>query len=306
MAESIILKGASGLNNIVDPLRHQYNPETGVGFLAEAVNVDIDETGMIYRRAGQVQLSDISSHSLFCDTGDCFVIQDRTVDAALYKIGTDLSLTGIRSGLMKGAKVSYWQVGTKTYYSSAFQNGVIENGISSSWPTNDHVGADTTRSFYAAPLGNHICIFQGRMWIAVANVIWVSEPYAYGKFDMARCFFQFGSNVRMIKPVQSGVWVSTEESTGFIRGADKFSDMSFEKKTEVPAHEYSANIELVDLSATALQIQGLSAIWSSDDGLSIGTADGTLIVPTANKLLYPTGSSGATVVSDYNVINSVY
>jgi hypothetical protein len=110
----------------------------------------------------------------------------------------------------------------------------------------------------------------------------------------------------MIKPVQSGVWVSTEEYTGFIRGADKFSDMSFEKKTEVPAHECSANIELVDLFNTSLQVQGLSAVWSSDDGLSIGTADGTLIVPTANKLLYPTGSSGATIVSDYNVINSVY
>jgi len=306
MAIVPFLTGSSGLNNIIDPVRLKYSSDTGVSELAEAVNVDIDDTGRISRRPGQEIVFAEVSHSLFCDTGDCFVIQDRTADAALYKVGTDLSLTGVRSGLMKGAKVSYWQAGTKTYYSSTFQNGVIENGISSPWPTNDHVGADTTRSFSAAPLGNHICIFQGRMWVTVADVIWVSEPYAYGKFDMARCFFQFGSNVRMIKPVQLGVWVSTEESTGFIRGANKFSDMSFEKKTEVPAHEYSANIELVDLSATALQIQGLSAIWSSDDGLSIGTADGALIIPTANKLLYPTGSSGATVVSDYNVINSVY
>jgi len=301
-----LLKKCVGLNNVSDPSRLMCDVSSGTVELAEAINVDVGDTGDISVRPGQEIVSAGAFHSLFCDTGDCFVIQDRTDDAALYKVGTDLSLTGIRSGLMRGAKVSYWQTGTKTYYSSAFQNGVIENGLSSPWPTNVHVGADTTRSFSAAPLGNHICIFQGRMWVAVANVIWVSEPYAYGKFDMARCFFQFGSNVRMIKPVQSGVWVSTEESTGFIRGANKFSDMSFEKKTEVPAHEYSANIELVDLSATALQIQGLSAIWSSDDGLSIGTADGALVVPTANKLLYPTGSSGATVVSDYNVINSVY
>jgi len=306
MTESIILKGTLGLNNIIDPLRHSYNPETGVGFLAEGQNIDIDDSGMLFRRAGQVQLSAVSSHSLFCDTGDCFVVQDRTSDAALYKVGTDYSLSGIRSGLMKGSKVSYWQEGVKTYYSSAYQNGVIEAGISSAWPTNTHVGVDTTRHFATAPLGIHIGVFRGRMWIVVDNVIWVSEPYAYGKFDMARCFFQFGSRVLMNKPVQGGVWISTEEYTGFIRNAEKFTDMSFERKTEIPAHEYSANIELIDLSNTSLKIPGLSAIWSSNDGLTIGTEDGQLIVATKDNLLYPSGSSGSMVNNNFNIINSIY
>jgi len=307
MTESIILKGASGLNNIINPLRHQYNPETGVGFLAEAVNCSIDDSGMISRRAGQTLLSAVSSHSVFCDKGDCFVVQDRATDAALYKVGTDFSLTGVRSGLTKAARTSFCQVGLKTYYSNAFQNGVIENGISAAWPVNTtHVGATTVRAFYPAPIGNHLAYFHGCMWIAIGNVIYISEPYAVGKYDFARRFFQFGSNVRMMKPVLGGIWVSDEQSTGFIAIEDKFEGARRIGRSSFPAHEWSENIELVDLSQTEFQIPGLSAVWSSDEGLCIGSADGQLIVATEKKLIYPTGANGATIVDGNNVINSIY
>jgi len=307
MTESIILKGTSGLNNIVDPLRHQYNPETGVGFLAEAINCDIDDSGMISRRAGQTLLSAVSSHSVFCDKGDCFVVQDRTNDAALYKVGTDYSLTGIRSGLTKGARIAFKQIGTKTYYTSIYQNGVIEDGISSAWPINTtHVGATTVRAFYSAPLGAHLELFHSCIWIMQDNVIWVSEPNAFGKFDMARRFFQFGSNGRMMKAVTGGVWVSDSEKTAFIAAEDKFDDMRYIKKASFPAHEWSENIELLDLSQSEFQLPGLSAVWSSDAGLCIGSADGQLIVATEKKLIYPTGSSGSTIINGNNVINSIY
>lgn len=298
-----LLRGTSGLNNIVDPARLKYDKETGIAELAEAVNVDIDDTGRISRRPGQTLLSSVVSHSVFCDKGDCFVAQDRESDAALYQVGTDFSLTGIRSGLTKGARVSFCQVGAKTYYANGFQNGVITEGISAAWPTSEHVGAETVRQFYSAPVGTHLAHFAGRMWVVEDNVIWVSEPYAYGKFDKARRFFQFGSAVRMIKPVKGGVWVSDSEKTGFIAAAEKFEAQEWLKKSPFPAHEWSENIELVSLP----DVPGLSAVWSSDEGLCIGTEDGQLIVATKNKLAYPAGASGATVVNgQHNVINSVY
>ena len=309
MADSIILKGALGINNKIDPMRHQYNPDTGVGFLAEAINCDIDDSEMISRRSGQIELSAISSHSLFCDKGDCFVIQDREInnDAALYKVGTDFSLLGIRSDLTKGARVSFCQIGTKTYYSSRYQNGFIEEGISYPWPVNTtHVGANTVRAFYDAPLGTHIAFFQSAIWIAKDRVIYVSEPNAFGKFDFSRRYFQLGSDVKMIKPVAGGVWVSDSAKTGFISSGSKFEDMQYLKKSSFPAHEWSENIELVDLSNTMFQIPGLSAVWSSDAGLCIGSQDGELTITTENKLIYPSGSTGATIVDKHNVINSIY
>lgn len=302
-----LMSGSTGLNNIVDPVRLEYNPKTGMAELAEAVNVYIDDTGRVSRRPGQSLLSAVNSHSLFCDKGDCFVVQEREADAALYQVGTDYSLAGVRSSLTKGARVAFKQVGAKTYYLNGYQNGVIENGISAAWPVNTaHVGADTVRAFYPAPLGTHLELFQSCMWVAKDNVIWVSEPNAYGKFDMARRFFQFGSNVRMIKAVLGGVWVSDGEKTAFIAAGDKFDAMQYLKKSSFPAHEWSENIELVDLSQTDFQIPGLSAVWSCDAGLCIGTADGQLLVTTEKKLLYPAGANGATVVDGHNVINSVY
>lgn len=306
MSFKTLLRGCRGINNRIDPVRLRYDAETGMADLAEAVNCDIDDTGQIGRRQGQTLLSAGVYHSVFCDKGDAFVVQDRTSDAAIYQIATDFSLTEVRPGLEKGERVSFCQVGDKTYYSSRYQNGIIEAGISSAWPVETHVGNTTLREFYPAPLGSHIAVFMGRMWIADGPVVWVSEPYAFGKFRLSASGFPFGSDVRMIRPVAGGVWVSDSNKTGFIRGAEEFSAMTFEKKSSFPAHEWSDNIELVDLSRTALEIPGLSAVWSSDDGLTIGTSTGELVVPTRERLIYPTGATGATVVNGSNVINSVY
>jgi len=306
MGEYTISSGFTGLNNKVDPVRLSYDPKTGIGELAEAVDVDIDDTGRIVRRAGQTLLSSTSSHSVFCDEGDAFVVQDRASDAALYQISTGFTLTGIRSGLTKGERVSFCQVGSKTYYSSRYQNGVIESGVSVPWPVHEHVGPTTMREFYPAPLGAHIAYLDGRMWIVVDDTIYVSEMHQVGKFRLAARGFPFPSTVRMIKPVNGGMWVSDSEKTGFIRLAEKFEQMEWKEKASFPAHEWSENIELVDLSQTVFQVPGLSAVWSSDAGLCIGTEEGQLIVATESKLIYSTGAMGATVVSDNIAINSVY
>ena len=82
--------------------------------------------------------------------------------------------------------------------------------------------------------------------------------------------------------------------------------MEYDKKSPFPAHEWSVNINLVDLAQTMFKVPGLSAVWSSDEGLCIGSSDGQLTVATKNNLIYPTGSSGSTVVDKHNVINSIY
>jgi hypothetical protein len=302
-----LFSGSSGINNIIDPVRLKFDPETGIAELAEAVNVDIDDTGRISRRAGLMIIEEGQFHSVFCNGGDCFVANDRTDDSALYRVAADYSLSGVRSGLQKGARLSYCQIGDKTYYTNGYQNGVIVDGISSAWPTNAHVGTTTTRAFYQPPAGTHIAHFNASMWIVEGNVIWVTEPYAYGKLDKARRFFQFASAVTMVRPVKNGVWVSDSHKTGFISGAEKFEAMRFDTKSPFPAHEWSDCMSLVDLSQTRFEVPGLSAIWSSDAGLCVGTETGDLVVVTERSLVYPSGSIGATVVLGNSfAINNVF
>jgi len=312
MIETIkIVSKCVGVNNKLDPKRLNINiQQTGLTELSEGVNIDIDDSGQIMTRLGQDPLSSVPSHSLFCDGGDGFVAQDRTSDCALYKINYDLTLTGIRSLLTKGAYLSYAQVGEKTYYTNSYQNGVVTDGVSAAWPIARYTGPTTLKVFSNAPVGHIIAWHKGRMWIAIDEngkyVIYCSAIHKPGTFRLAKNFFSFGSHIRMVRPVSGGVWVSDSETTGFIADAETWAGHRYEKKAQYPAHEGSVNCRLVDLSATQFEIPGLCAVWSSDEGLCIGTQDGQLIVATKNKLRYPTGSAGATLVDGWNVINTIY
>lgn len=306
-----IISKCAGINNKIDSkwLR-QNDPQTGLTDLAEGVNVDVDDAWKLSVRLGQESISTNASHSLFCDGGDCFVALDRTNDAAIYRINNDFSLTGVRSGLIKGAYFSYVQVGARTFYTNGTQNGVIENGVSTAWPSNTYKGPDTLKEYSPAPVGDHLAYHQGRIWISIDEggkfPIYCSEPYKPGLFRFAKYHFQFGSHVRMIRPVLGGVWISDAETTGFIASSDTWDGQKYARKSQYPAHEWSDNCRLVDLSKSQWKVPGLSAVWSSDEGLCIGTSDGQLIIATEDRLVYPTGASGATVVDGTNVINSIY
>ena len=310
VAPVTVYAGSAGLNTVLDPERlmqgGQDNP--GIIELAEAVNVSFDDRGLVELRRGDVLLQAGEFHSLFCDRGDCFVVQERMTDAALYRVLPDLSLLGVRSGLTKGARTAFCQVGNQTFYCNGYQNGVVKDGVSQPWPDHtEHVGAETTRQFSFAPLGQHIAYRHGRMFISSGQELWYSEPYAPGKFDLARNLFQFGRDVVMVRPVAGGIWVGIEGETGFIADeADDIAAASYQKRSNATPHEWSDCIELVDLSATGFEIQGLSALWASNDGLTIGSADGQLLVTTKNKIVYPQGTTGATVVDGGKALNMIF
>lgn len=306
MAAKNVISRCVGLNTVLDPFL-PVEREDGHKYLSVALDVDIDDSSAISRRLGQTEVSSVASHSAFRDGGDAFVVQDRSGDAAIYRLTSGPTLTGVRSGLTKAAKVSFSQVGAKTFYVNGYQNGVITDGASAAWPVGTYSGPDTLNEFSSAPVGHMIAYHKGRMWVAVGNVIYCSEPYKPGLFRLAKCFFQFAGYIGMIRPVDGGVWVSDSQTTGFISTAtEKWDGYKYIRKSEVPAHAWSANHTLVKLVKTKWQIPGLSAVWSSDEGLCIGTPDGQLIVETEGRLEYPTGSSGAMLVNGLIAINSVY
>lgn len=299
-----VLTGTSGLNNTVDPVRLKLDPETGVVEFAEAVNISIDATGRPSRRLGSALIAAGNFHSGFCDGGDCFVVVDGVSDAAIFKMATDHSLTGVRSGLTKGLRMAWCQVGLDTYYSNTQQNGKITSGISAAWALQAHVGAPTTRQFSAPPLGSHLTHFAGRMWIVVDGTLYYSEPFAYGKFDLANCFIWFGTNIMMVKPVKTGLFVSDSDRTYFLQGGNP---KEFVQSTvlDAPAHEWSDAIGYIDGSAFSLPSAGPCAVWSCDLGLCVGTQSGEVMVVTRDKLIYPTGTRGASLFYDSTVINTV-
>jgi hypothetical protein len=238
---------------------------------------------------------------LFCDGGECCVGKGHS----LYLVNTDFTLTGIRSG-MSGDWIDYAQIGPRIYYCNGVNNGIIENRLSYPWPVNTYEGPETTRQFFPAPVGQHLAHYNGRMYIAEGGTLWYSEPYAYGLYDLARCFIPFSSRIILIEPVDMGIFVSDKKSIWFLSGATP-TEFKITQKTIFPALEWSAAIERVEITKLGFDNPGLGVLFGSTEGALLGTPDGQIINLTENKAIYPPlGSRGAGLLKGDNFIHSLF
>lgn len=300
-----LYNGADGLNTILDPQRLSQGTKDRPGIieLAQAVDVVIDERGMVTLRPGGALLGAGAYHSMASDGRRCFVARDwtdqSTIELVVMTSATTAQFKGVRSGLSKGKHVSFAFDGERTWYSNGVENGYIEDGTSHPWP--DHSVEDqvsrTSRKFFPAPVGQLIAVAFGRMWIFSDDTLWYSEPYSYGRFDMARCFFRFKSNGRMIIPVDGGLWVSDGTTTYFLSSGDP-AKMEPIRKAGFPALFGQYGLRKITPDETPLDLTGQIAFWMSPRGLCLGGANGEFFNPGSRKIKYPGSYTHGAVCAD--------
>jgi hypothetical protein len=122
--QPVVYRQFAGLRNTTDPERLE--PKD----LSIAINVDLDDTGKLSLRPGQSRvLAHEAVHSLWADADVClFVAGD-----ALMRLQPDLSATVLASGLEAGARVAYWPVLDRVFWSNGHQSGCVQAGRSRSW-----------------------------------------------------------------------------------------------------------------------------------------------------------------------------
>lgn len=307
MADTInLFTGASGLHTKIDPVRIRFNGKTGISDLSSAVNVVIDNTGRVSRRKGFNQKEAGEDHSMWCDGGDCFFIRETATYGSIMQVGTDLTSTGIWSGLVKDSRMSFLDWNGDTLYANGHQHGIIIDGVRSAWPIGTYDGPTTSRQFSPAPIGSHLANVGGdRVVIAEGTTLWFSEPNAVGLFWKV-LYWPLPTRIRMVKSVDSGLFVSDEKNTYFLSGK---SPLDFKQKriASYPAYEWSVAHDMVELDDLDLGEDGLGIVWSSPKGLCIGLPSGRMINLTKERLDYPTAyNKGACLVCGYHVINTMY
>jgi hypothetical protein len=282
------LKGSRGLNNKVDPLRVEIDPETGIQDLAIAYNVDHDPSGRISRRRGWEATSiTVECHSLWCDGIDCLFV----TGGALCILGSDFSYTPIRN-VTAGAKMSYVRVENKVYYTNGTEMGFVLGGASYNWGLPPDVpGPDTKKEFFPPPVGNKLAYHGGRMYIVQGRVAWYSEPFGVHVFDLARGYVALESNIRMFRPVKDGVFVGTETSIVFLRGTSP-REFLYEKLATYPVIE-GTDVEIDASKIGDGSVRGLAAMWTSSEGICLGTSTGDMVNLTERRLVYPKANHGA-------------
>jgi len=303
----LIFRGSSGINAKVDPARLRFDNNTGISELAACVNCFIDDTGRIVRRGGTTATTRTETWKNLFGCGSYGL---GTKGNALCVIEPDMSYTPIRNVQMD-ASMSYVRttdgISDVIFYTNEYENGLVKDKVSQSWPLVSPVETVTRKELFQAPLGHLLEIYGTRMFIAQDNILLYSEPNTYHAYRLATNYFVFPSRLRMVKAVDSGLWVSDEESIYFLLGniAPTGKEMPVQiKKAYYPVYEGTA----VKVSASRIGLDGLSGIvvvFTTSEGICVGSSNGQLINLTERKLDIPSGLSGSGFYKDGHYIVTI-
>jgi hypothetical protein len=295
----------------VDPTRIHYDPESGVQALASCSNVVIDDTGRISRRQGFSLLQAGHFHSLHCNQGDCLVIQEHAGSSALYRVNSDFSLTGIRSGLSKGRPMAFHSVNGQIYYSNGVQTGVYSeaSGSSAPWVKGETIGHRTDRETYDPPPATHIASIGINMILAdaIAPVLWTSEPGTFNAFNLDDGHHNMTDPVTLVKAVADGAWIGTARSTMFLSGTVP-SEWQVTRRLPYGVKDYSASHEMIAGSRLSAEgIQGDGWFWLSHRGPCWGGPGGQLLEFGQRDIDWRdfAGHTGACLVTEDKVIFTI-
>jgi hypothetical protein len=281
-----ILKGSKGINNAFDPARIDLSKEA-MPYLAEAVNIDIDDTGRISRIKGYVPTARTeATHSLFTGRLTTLCVSEDT----LYRLDENMGRTAIRTGLSR-CNMAYVEIGDVIYYSNGHETGKVVAGASAAWQAGAYVGPDTTKHFSSPPAGNHLEFYNGRIWIASEDILWYTEPFAYSWVNKATNFFPiYNGGIRMLKAVADGLYIGTEKGTFFLGGPDP-SDMVLRQVDKGKVFIYSgvtvSGRELALVYDNGLSMPGNAVIWATKDGVMIGYPGGQVKAMTGTAIALP-------------------
>lgn len=309
VAPITVYSSTSGLNTVLDPERLASGGESpGAGIeLAEAVNVAIDDRGLIELRKGVELLQAGKFHSLFCGTGsDCYVVHERTSDAAIMQVAEDGSLKGVRSGLSKNRRMAWLEVNGDVFYSNGVQNGFIRNGRSNPWKATPHTGPEADWHFEdRVPHASHIAFRPGgQMLLADGPAVWINhEPFQFGLWSKAQGYIGFDSDVTMLAVVRSGFFASDRFRTWFFRKLESgWYHYQQSLVDNAPALLGSLAYNTVALQEIGIEQPGFACVWATTEGLVLGADDGSIIKTSKAKLRYPEGKVTGTCIVHDNIV----
>lgn len=144
------------------------------------------------------------------------------------------------------------------------------------------------------PAGSCIAVLNGRTLVGAGEFVVYSDPYLPERCDPVRQNYRFEKPVKLLAPVEGGVFVGTDNQIVFLSGAD----IAGASKVEVA--DYGAipgTLDYVDGGKIDGKLAGQKvAMFASQKGVCIGTKAGGFINMTLNRYTYPAAIRGAGVV----------
>lgn len=314
----LLLKKIKGLCNILalhDLSITEFFGRTGVTetFLSEAENIDITDAYKVRRRQGSARVTVTTPHSLWSNGNVCLY---RSGDS-LYQLNQDYSSVALWSGLTtQSLRMYYVEIAGLIYCSDGHSHLVIKNGICRAWRSQLDLRQDSgSRNRMIAdilldplPIGSPIEYYNSMLYSAEGEVIWHSEPYVYELCDLANNYIMEESDVRMLKAVKDGIWVSNNEKTFFYLGdAPPFKRI---EKVPYPAIK-GTDIKVPGHYLERGKTEGYKGVgkseslilWASPKGFCMGGDGGEFINFTDEVYSLPEATEGASLFRQSRGLN---
>ena len=284
----------SGLNTVDDSVRlRTMAVVTNEGHkaaypLTEAVNVEIDNSFMLSSRAGLTEkMTGTAMHSFWSNEKGtlCFFMEG----SVLYELGKDYT-TALIDTLSSKNRVSFTEFNSKTYYTNMIDIGYIENSIGYG------IAAPTIRYKQSLPAGKHICYHQGRLYVAVGKILFISDVMS-DCFDTRYGYRVFNADIEMLLSVDDGMFVAAGR-TWFMSQVDSIEGDPLGIRRNLAANEgvipYTGiRVSGVDISG---DVGGIVGMWVSKSGVCIGDSQGEVTNVTSRNYVLTDSVEGSSVL----------
>ena len=169
-------------------------------------------------------------------------------------------------------------------------------GTAVSLPTLPTLGAPAPfPHMEAMPTGRYLGQWRGRLVVAVGSVLRFSQAMAYHVHDVRHDFVQMPQRITFVAPVDGGLWVGQVDHVAFLRGSAP-DELVLERKTGRAPVPGSTVALASDEAGEASGGARAAVAWLSSVGFAMGTPDGGIIEPQAQRLRGISAASGSTVV----------
>lgn len=266
-------------------------------------NVDADNNGIVKRRQGRTLLKAGNFSSMYAND-DIFVAVS---GYELLQVWPATATTTLLKTLISPNVMDFTETPVGIVFTNGEDIGVINNGSVEDIPevakylSENPVPVPSNK--VRVPPGQFVAWFNGMIYVLAfefgESILYHTDGYSLELDDLENYFRGLG-RPKMLAAVDSGIYVSTGDTTVFLSGdgPEDFQERLVAHYPAIPHTSKTCKAELFNIDG----VHGTVVVWASTRGICLGANDGQFINLSQGKVSYQPGKVGTAIIKELNGI----
>lgn len=269
----------NNLNNRLDPA------QLGDDEMSVAENVDLDNRGGFRRRKGRTSVATLTDpHSLWAAPDNSVALYGH--GGVLKRFWDDESSTSLLP-LSNDSALTFEVVNNLVMFSNGTDIGYVLDGVASL------LTAPSEQFKVATAAGDFIALYNGRLFVLNHDGLYYTDPYTVDQMDERNSLIPLLGTPTMLLALDDGLWVGKGDKVIWLGGGNPEEFTYKDKSSAVVAGTGVAHKSAAKFGFNAT---GRFALWTSSEGICLGTNSGELQVITEATLAVSLAKSGAGII----------